>query len=66
MNLTELAIENYCGALRKALRSLDAQDCEEIVAEIGVHLRESTLKPDADIRTAIARLGTPEELAMQY
>ncbi len=66
MNLTELAIENYCTAQRKALKGLSAQECDEIVAEIGVHLRESTLKPDADIRTAIARLGTPEELAMQY
>ncbi|MDQ2840204.1 MAG: hypothetical protein M3Y72_04025 [Acidobacteriota bacterium] len=66
MNTVEEKIGNYLTALRRSLGRVAAADCDEIVSEIGVHLRDSIELPGSDIEPAILRLGPPEELAKQY
>lgn len=63
---TESAIERYLTTLRGALKGLPAPDCDEIVSEIGVHLRESVQQPGTNVETVISHLGPAKELAAQY
>jgi uncharacterized membrane protein len=62
----EDAIERYLTTLRRVLKGLPAPDCDEIVSEIRVHLRESIQPGAANVQSAISRLGPAEELAAQY
>jgi len=60
------AIENYLSTLRRALKGLPAPDCDEILSEIRVHLRESIQQAGSSVQTVISHLGPAEELAAQY
>lgn len=62
----ENTIESYLIALRRALKGLSVPDCNEIVSEIGVHLRESIGQAGSNAQSAISHLGPAEELAAQY
>ncbi len=63
---TEETIERYLLMLRRALRGLPPRECDEIISEIRAHLRESSQLPGCDVQSAIAHLGTPQELAALY
>ncbi len=65
MNPTETTADEYLTTLRSALKGLPVADCEEIVSEIGVHLRES-LEQGGDIENVISHLGPAKQLAAQY
>ena len=63
---TEMQIEGYLTALRLHLGPLTIAEREEIVREIGAHVRDSAEESGASIESVLARLGPAEELAAQY
>jgi uncharacterized membrane protein len=63
---TEVQLDNYLSALRTHLGPLTITDREEIVREIGAHVRDSAEESGATIQTVLARLGSAEALAAQY
>jgi uncharacterized membrane protein len=62
----ELEIDNYLTALRLHLGPLTIAEREEIVREIGAHIRDSAEEPGASIASVIALLSPPQVLAAQY
>ncbi|MGA2352225.1 MAG: hypothetical protein ABSF70_17450 [Terracidiphilus sp.] len=63
---TETQIESYLKALRTHLGPLTIAEREEIVREIGAHIRDSAEEPDVSVDSVLARLGPAEKLAAQY
>ena len=59
-------IESYLTTLRLHLGPLTIAEREEIVREIGAHVRDSAEESGASIETVLARLGPAAELAAQY
>jgi uncharacterized membrane protein len=59
-------IESYLTSLRLHLGPLTIAEREEIVREIGAHVRDSAEESGASIETVLSRLGSAEELALQY
>ena len=63
-------IEAYLGRLRQLLSGMNAEDAREIVEELRSHIREKAAESGqvtaAGVDNALARLGSPEELASQY
>ena len=63
-------IEAYFGRLRQLLCGMNAEDAREIVEELRSHITEKAAGDGqvtaAGVDTALARLGSPEELASQY
>lgn len=56
--------QGYLDRLRMAARTLPGDDADDLVADITDHLREA-LPPtpsEAEVRTVLDRLGTPQEL----
>jgi len=62
----EKQIEGYLTALRLHLGPLTIVEREEIVREIGAHVRDSAEESGASTESVLARLGPAEELAAQY
>ena len=62
----EQQIEEYLDTLRASLESITISQREEIVREIGAHIRDSAELPDVAIAEILARLGSPEKLALEY
>lgn len=62
----EMQIDSYLSALRLHLGALTFAEREEIVREIGAHVRDSAEESGASFETVLARLGPAEELAAQY
>jgi uncharacterized membrane protein len=62
----DMQIEGYLTALRLHLGPLTIAEREEIVREIGAHVRDSAEESGASIESVLARLGPAEELAAQY
>ena len=62
----EMQIENYLTALRSHLGPLTIAEREEIVLEIGAHIRDSAEQSGTSVPAILARLGTAEGLAAQY
>ena len=62
----EMQIENYLTALRSHLGPLTIAEREEIVLEIGAHIRDSAEQSGTAVSAILARLGTAESLAAQY
>jgi hypothetical protein len=63
-------IDAYLKVLRKRLRGLSDQDASDVVKEIRSHILdkadvEGEVTPDS-VASALADLGSPEELASQY
>jgi uncharacterized membrane protein len=63
---TEMQIDNYLTTLRLHLGPLTIAEREEIVREIGAHIRDSAEESGATVETILARLGPAEKLAAQY
>jgi hypothetical protein len=67
---TTPAVDQYCGRLRKALRSVPAVERDEIVEEMRVHLLERIGSERDVTQEAVGRViraaGDPEELAREY
>jgi hypothetical protein len=63
-------IDAYLGRLRQRLRGMNDGDVREIVEELRSHITDKVAAGGevtlAGVDAAIARLGTPEELASQY
>jgi len=62
-------IESYLRRLRAALRSLSPEEAEDIVKEIGSHLRESAGTPEGaaeNVAAVLERLGSPTDLASRF
>lgn len=62
----ELQIEEYLSSLRDSLAPISLSEREEILREIGAHIRDSAEAPGASTATVLQRLGPPELLAAQY
>jgi uncharacterized membrane protein len=60
-----MQIDSYLTALRLHLGPLTIAEREEIVREIGAHIRDS-VESGASVESVLARLGPAEELAAQY
>jgi uncharacterized membrane protein len=63
---TEMQIDSYLTELRLHLGPLTIAEREEIVREIGAHIRDSAEESGASVETVLARMGPAEELAAQY
>ena len=63
-------IDSYLKILRKRLRGLSDQDASDIVKEIHSHILDKAAVGKEDtpgsVSSALAALGSPEELASQY
>ena len=63
-------IEAYLGRLRQLLSGMNAEDAREIVEELRSHITDKAAEGGqvtaAGVDTALARLGSPEDLASQY
>ena len=62
----ETQIESYLTTLRLHLGPLTIAEREEIVREIGAHVRDSAEQSSIPVETVLARLGSAEALAAQY
>jgi uncharacterized membrane protein len=62
----EMQIDSYLTDLRLHLGPLTIAEREEIVREIGAHVRDSAEQSGASTETVLARLGPASELAAQY
>jgi uncharacterized membrane protein len=63
---TEKQLDNYLNILRIHLGPLTLAEREEIVREIGAHVRDSAEETGGAVGTVLERLGPAEELARQY
>ena len=63
---TELVIDSYLTSLRHHLGPLTIAEREEIVREIGAHVRDSAEESGSPVERVLARLGPPEDLAALY
>ena len=63
-------IETYLGRLRRRLRGMSDEAVRDIVEELRSHITDRAgaggLVTAAEVDEALARLGSPEELASQY
>jgi len=63
-------IESYLGKLRARLRGLANEEVNDIIEELRTHILEkSTVNGElgtGQVEAALARLGTPEDLASEY
>ena len=59
-------IDQYLSVFRSNLHSVTLSEREEIIREIGAHIRDSVEERTTDVASVLASLGAPEELAMQY
>lgn len=57
-------IDHYLSVFQSHLRSVTLDQREEIIREIGAHIRDSV--EERDVASVLSRLGPPEELAAQY
>lgn len=62
----DMQLDSYLTALRLHLGPLTIAEREEIVREIGAHVRDSAEESRASVETVLARLGPAEKLAAQY
>jgi len=59
-------VSHYLAALRDSLGPLTLAEREEILREIGAHIRDSAEESGLSVETVLARLGPPERLAAEY
>lgn len=63
-------IENYFSQLDSKMADLPADDRQELMRELRAHvldrLDQATVATEADCRSVLKALGTPEEIARQY
>jgi uncharacterized membrane protein len=61
-----MELDMYLSSLNDQLGPLPAAEREEILREIGAHIRDSAEENGSGVEAVLARLGPPEELAAQY
>lgn len=64
--MNKTAAERYLAALRAQLGPVTVGEREEILREIGAHIRDSAEEPGSSVEAVLERLGTPEALAAEY
>lgn len=64
--IADQTIDSYLTALRTHLGPMTLHDRDEIIREIGAHIRDSVEGSDASLEAVLARLGPADELAAQY
>ncbi len=62
----EQQISQYLAALRDSLGPVTLAEREEILLEIGAHIRDSVEEPGVSVDNVLARLGPPQKLATEY
>jgi uncharacterized membrane protein len=62
----QVQIESYLSSLSTNLAPISITDREEILREIGAHIRDSAEESGSSVDAVLARLGPPQELAAQY
>lgn len=62
----EMQLDSYLNDLRIHLGTLTIAERDEIVKEIGAHVRDSAEESGAAIETVLGRLGPAKELAAEY
>jgi uncharacterized membrane protein len=62
----EMQLDSYLTDLRIQLGRLTVAEREDIVKEIGAHVRDSAEESGSPVETVLARLGPAKELAAQY
>jgi hypothetical protein len=63
---TTAATTRYLSRLEHALRRVSKDDRSAIVAEIGSHIAERSLKPNANLSEILKSLGEPQDLARAF
>jgi hypothetical protein len=64
--IAEQQIDTYLSSLRSQLGPMTLDDREEILRELGAHIRDAAEQPGVSVAEVLARLGPPKELAAQY
>lgn len=59
-------MDHYLKRFAEHLRSFSDGEREEILGEIGAHIRDSSEQHNGDVAAVLNRLGNPEALAEQY
>ena len=59
-------LDAYMSSLRSHLGPVTLGEREEILREIGAHIRDSIEQSGSSLEAILTRLGSPEELAAQY
>ena len=59
-------ITHFLNAFRTHLRSVAAPERDEIIREIGAHIRDAAEEPGTSVAEVLARLGPPAALARGY
>ena len=61
-----MELDTYMSSLRSHLGPITLGEREEILREIGAHIRDSIEQSGSSLEATLARLGPAEELAAQY
>jgi hypothetical protein len=61
-----MELDTYMSSLRSHLGPMTLSQREEILREIGAHIRDSIEQSGTSLETVLTRLGPPDELAAQY
>ncbi|HEY1577892.1 MAG TPA: hypothetical protein VGF82_12555 [Terracidiphilus sp.] len=64
--IQNLELDAYMTSLRSHLGPMTLDDREEILREIGAHIRDSVEQDGAFLQAVLQKLGPPAELAAQY
>jgi len=64
--LEDREVQLYLESLRNALKGLPTDERDEIVQEIGAHIRDRAESSDTSLPEVLSALGEPEEIANQY
>ena len=63
---TDSQIDRYLAALRSSLGPVTLAEREEILREIGAHIRDAVEAPGVTVDSVLERLGPPERIAAEY
>jgi uncharacterized membrane protein len=61
-----IQIDTYLSTLRTHLGPMTLGERDEIIREIGAHIRDSVEETGASLQAVISRLGPPDQLAAEY
>ena len=64
--LEDRDVQLYLESLRNALRGLPTDEQDDILQEIGAHIRDRAESSDFSLPAVLRALGKPEEIANQY
>ena len=64
--LGDREVQLYLESLRNALKGLPTDEQDDILQEIGAHIRDRAESSDFSLPAVLRALGKPEEIANQY